>query len=229
MATDWTALLIAFVGGSLMATAISAFVRYLVVHPVISVRLDEDRGSNAPVIDAYRVDGQGNPVIDGQGNPAKHKARYLRLYVENTGHSSIKDCSGYITKITKRVAGTQSHSKQEVIDLGWTHQRAGNANQRDIPRGAFFHLDVVSVHQWPGPGWKLELPQGIPNTLLEFLTGKAKYEFEILIAADNARPRRVLVKFDYDPEKDELRFVPVNKARYPWWAWWRWLRSRWQE
>jgi hypothetical protein len=214
---NWAALLIAFVGGSLMATVISAFVMYLVAHPVISVRLDEARGSYPPVIDVYRVDGQGNPV--------KHKARFLRLHVENTGLSSIKDCSGYITHIRKNVAGTLSGSKEEVIALGWAH----HASQRDIPRGAFFHLDVVSVQQWPGPEWKLNLPQGIPNTLTEFLAGKATYVFEILIAADNARPRRrIPVKFDYDPTaSDALKFDPVNKARYPWWAFWRWP-SRWK-
>jgi hypothetical protein len=59
---------------------------------------------------------------------------------------------------------------------------------------------------------------------------KATYEFEILVAADNARPcRRIRVKLDYDPESDELVFDPVNKSRYPWWARWPWLRSKWQD
>jgi hypothetical protein len=68
----------------------------------------------------------------------------------------------------------------------------------------------------------------VPTHLIPFFSDKATYEFEILIAADNARPCCVRVEFDYDPQSDELRFVPVNKTRYPWWAWWRWLRSRWQ-
>jgi hypothetical protein len=226
MTTDWTALLIAFVGGSLMATVISAFVRYLVVHPVISVRLNQDRGSYGPLVDVFRgavVSFSGAvDTIEAHGNT--YKARYVRLHVENTGLSSIKDCSGYITQITKTVAGgaQKTRSQQEVIDLSWAHQ---GDSTRDIPRGAFFHLDVASIHQWPGTEWKLQLPRGIPTTLTEFLAGKATYTFEVLVAADNARPRRFRVEVDYDPNSDELRFNPVNKARYPWWAFWRWPRA----
>jgi hypothetical protein len=68
----------------------------------------------------------------------------------------------------------------------------------------------------------------MPTNLAPFLTDKATYEFDILIAADNARPRRILVKFDYDPKSDDLLFDPVDGTHYPWWAWWRRLRSKWQ-
>jgi hypothetical protein len=221
MATDWTALLIAFVGGSLMATVISAFAKYCLFHPVISVRLDEKRGSYGAMEVLY---------LDPQQKPtgASFQARYLRLHVENTGFSSIKDCSGYITKITKRIPGTQSVSEQEVVVLAWAHK---DTEARDIPRGAFFHLDVASLYLLP-TGRVLQVAHRTPTSLAPLFSGgkAATYEFEILIAADNARPRRrVRVEFTYDPNSDELRFEPVNKARYPWWAWWRWLRSRWQE
>jgi hypothetical protein len=202
-----------------MATVISAFVKYLWVHPVISARLDEHRGSYGPLMDIYRADASGNIV-------GKHKGRYLRLNVKNNGLSSIKDCSGYITQITKRVGGTQSDSRQEVIDLGWAHQQ-DNSNQRDIPRGAFFHLDVCSLQQYPGPDWRLQLPRGIPTTLSEFLSDAATYRFTVLIAADNARPRSIDVEFTFDPKSDELKPVWVTKTKYPWWAFWRWFSKWW--
>jgi len=48
---------------------------------------------------------------------------------------------------------------------------------------------------------------------------KGSYEFEILVGAENARPvRKIRVKFDYDPNKDELEFTPVDRERLPWWA-----------
>ena len=46
------------------------------------------------------------PYYDAPG--ISHPARYLRLQIENAGLSSIKDCSGYITKITKRTDKGQS-------------------------------------------------------------------------------------------------------------------------
>jgi hypothetical protein len=120
-------------------------------------------------------------------------------------------------KLSKRVAGTQSGSQEEVIDLGWAHHRS----QRDIPRGAFFHLDVVSLHQWPGPEWKLRLPQVNPNTLTEFLAGKATYVFEVLVAADNARPRRrIEVEFDYDPNSDDPDIESVAGCLRQECRWW---------
>jgi hypothetical protein len=45
MPTDWTALLLAAGTGGLAATLISAFAKYWVFHPVISVRLDAKKGS----------------------------------------------------------------------------------------------------------------------------------------------------------------------------------------
>ncbi len=120
-------------------------------------------------------------------------------------------------------------SEQEVVVLAWAHK---DTEARDIPRGAFFHLDVASLYLLP-TGRVLQVAHRTPTTLAPlFSGGKATYEFEILIAADNARPRRVRVKFDYDPQSDELnerRLEPVNKPRYPWWSCWRRLRSRWQE
>jgi hypothetical protein len=210
--------LLAFAGGSLMAAVISAFVKHFIFHPVISVRLDEKSGSYGSVTLLH---------LDNQGRPAgsSHQARYLRLRVENTGLSTIKDCGGYITKLTKRTAKGQVFPHEETLDLGWAHK---NTNARDIPRGAFFHMDVATLELSPAGQRKLGLSHFFPTTLIGFFDEKATYEFEILIAADNARPcHRVMVKFAYDPQSDELQFTPVNRARFPWWiAWWRKFRPR---
>jgi hypothetical protein len=209
-------LLIAFLSGSLMATAISAFVKHCIIHPVISVRLDRKKGSY-PTTEAVEMDEDGNIVN-------RFPAKFLRLHIENTGRSSIKDCSGYITKITKQVGGVQSKSEEEVIDLRWSHVDKGT---RDIPRDAFFHMDVAALYLYPDGG-SLQIAGGrLPMSLVSLVVGsKGTFELAILIAADNARPRRIPVAFTYDVESDELKFEPVNKARYPWWARWRWLRSK---
>jgi hypothetical protein len=210
MATDWTAVLIGFVGGSLTAAVISAFVKHWIFHPVISVRLDERKGSYG-----------GIPFVSSDGQK-HHDARYLRLHVENTGLSSIKGCSGHITEITKHIWGTRTPAQSDVIDVGWVNKHKSTI---DIPRGAFFHMDVATLHLLL-EGRKLEVAATqVPTHLLNFFSDKATYEFEMLIVAENARPRRVQIKFDYDPQSDELRFKPVIKTRYPWWARWRWLRS----
>ena len=226
MATDWTALLIAAGTGGLAAAVITAFVKHLVFHPVISVRLDAKKGSYVQTwffpssearATAQELLGPGGTV------PTASEVRYLRLHVENTGLSTIRSCSGYITKMTKRALGIESISKQEVVALTWAHK---GTEPRDIPRGAFFHLDVASLYMMPN-GNLLRISHELPSSLLPFVDkAKATYELEILVAADNARPRhRIPVKFTYDPNSDKLDFEPVNRARYPWWARWRWLRS----
>jgi hypothetical protein len=68
------------------------------------------------------------------------QAKYFRLHVENTGLSTVRSCSGYITKITKRVGGQRIASEEEVLSLGWASY--GQSDARDIPRGAFFHMDT---------------------------------------------------------------------------------------
>lgn len=191
-----------------MAIFVSAFATHCLFHPVISVRLDEKRGSYGSV-----------PLVDRVTGQQSHQAKYLRLHVENTGFSTIKDCCGYIIRLTKRTSKGQIVPHQEVLDLGWAHK---NTNPRDIPRGAFFHMDVATLHLLPAER-KVRLPLH-PTTLDDFFNERATYELEILVAADNARPcRRVLVTFDFDPQSDELQFTPLNRARYPWWcAWRRW-------
>jgi hypothetical protein len=227
MATNWTGLLLAAATGGLAATLISAFAKYCVFHPVISVRLDAKKGSYVPTwfspSSEERAGAQALLGSDGTV-PNVSEVRYLRLHVENTGLSTIKNCSGYITKMTKRASGIESISKQEVVALGWAHK---GTEPRDIPRGGFFHLDVASLYRMPDRSL-LRISPELPSSLWPFVSDdKATYELEILVAADNARPRhRIPVKFTHDPNSYELEFESVNRAQYPWWARWRWLRSR---
>ena len=164
-------------------------------------------------------DKQGN-VID---NP---QARYFRLHVENTGLSSVKDCCGFMTKLTRHTDKGQTIPVEEILDLGWAHHP--NSNTRDIPRGAAFHMDIATLYLWPSPAPRELRPIYFPSTLKDFFKDKGTYEFEILVAADNARPnRKIPVKFTFDPASDELVFDSVDRSRYPWWALkWRARRAK---
>ena len=157
---DWIGLLSGFVGGSVAAWGLGFFVKDYLLRPVISARIVDQRGCYVT-----------NPV-DG--------AKYLRLLVENTGLSSIKECSGYITKITKHGEGVTSRTQKEVLDLGWSHHPP---RARSIPRGAFFHMDVVSLHLRLD-GNVLVAPHLLPNSMLNFFNDTATYEFAITVAAD---------------------------------------------
>jgi hypothetical protein len=163
-------------------------------------------------------------VRDNQQNEINFPARYLRLKVANTGLSSIKACSGYIIGITKHASGTKTISQQEVVTLGWANHGLG---ARDLPRGAFFHLDIGSLWLTPHDGRLLHVSHQLPSSLKPLFDGSsARYEFDLLIAADNTPARRIRVEFTYDPTSDELRFVPLDRARYPWWMFWRWWRGQ---
>jgi hypothetical protein len=203
--------LVAFAGGSLMAAVISAFVKHCISHPVISVRLDERNGCYG-LVPLYR------------GGQKASDAKYFRLRIENTGFFSIKECSGYITKITKRVGAVHTVSEEEVLDLGWPHHP--DIHTRDIPRGAFFYMDIATLHLLPAGGSKLGVR--VPTNLLHFFDDKDTYKFEILIASENARPHRKLpVEFTFDPASTDLTFTAINRARYPWWKFWRWPTMMW--
>jgi hypothetical protein len=120
MATNWIALLLAAATGGLAATLISAFAKYCIFHPVISVRLDAKKGSYVKTWFFLPSEAKAvvNSLLDLAGPvPGASEVRYLRLHVENTGRSTIKSCSGYITQMTKRASGIESISKQEVVAL----------------------------------------------------------------------------------------------------------------
>ena len=134
------------------------------------------------------------------------------------------DCCGYITKLTKRTDKGNVVPKKEIISLGWSHDAHSSA--RSIPRGAFFHMDVIALYLRP-TGREL-VRSNLPTTLIDFFKDKGTYEFDILIVADNAPPRKIAIKFDFDPHKDDLMVEDHQiRARFPWWAQWRWLRPRW--
>jgi hypothetical protein len=209
MNPSWAPLLVAFVGGSLATAVITAFVKNCIFHPVISVCLEREQGSYGRMTMVERSTGK-----------ALYEARYLRLHVENTGLSSIKACSGYITGIRTQAAGKELIP--EVIALGWANHGMG---ARDIPRGAFFHLDIASLHLLPDRR-ALQVAHEMPTSLAHlFASDNATYELQILVAADNAPPRRrIRVRFTYDANSDDLAFEPVNETRFPWWAFWKRLR-----
>jgi hypothetical protein len=201
----WVAV-IAFAGGSVAAAGVTAFVKHCVFHPVISVCLDRRKGCTGQV-----------PLYTPTGQYS-HEARYLRLRIENTGLSSIRDCCGLITGLAKHTAdkGT-SVPPQEVFHLGWSHHP--ESRTRDIPRGAYFYMDIVTLELLSPERRKLRLSAAFPTTLINFFNDeKATFDFKILIAADNAKPQRdITVTFDYDPSSDDLGITALDATRFPWW------------
>jgi hypothetical protein len=118
--TDWAAVAIAFVGGSLATTIVKAAWEWW-TRPIIKAQL-------LPGPECYHHTIQ---------LPAKTPAHYLRIKVLNAGYSAIKGCAGYLTEIKLDLAGGQASPVREVLDLTWSI--TGSA-PKNIPRGAFFIL-----------------------------------------------------------------------------------------
>ena len=115
---------VAFAGGSLMSTLVAAFATHLIFHPVISVCLNSKKGCHGPTTLLGR---------DAAGNEVRSEVKYFRLYIENTGLSSIKSCSGYITELRKRVGGQEIRAPRDIIELGWAHKSDAPRDIREEP------------------------------------------------------------------------------------------------
>jgi hypothetical protein len=146
--------------------------------------------------------------------------------------TTVKDCCGQLIKATRRVQGQQpAIFDTETYRFGWAHYP--QSETRDIPRGMSFHMDIATLGL-SRDSRRSQLFFGgfgraMPNPLAEFFNsfpGKATYRFDLLIAADNARPRKVPIEVVFDPEQTDLNFIPLN-TRYPWWRLWWWLRAQW--
>jgi hypothetical protein len=182
-------LLVSFVGGSFATYLIQAFVSWR-KRPIIVAKFVERSG-------CYAETRRGN-------NPAApHKATFLRLIIENVGKSKLEDCTAYITRISKRVGNLPAVlAPREVITLKWSHGLGGG---RDIPRNAFFFLDVISLEQPAGGARHLALStDGTPNTQLEILNGAGHFEFTVLVAAGNAKAEPKRIEFRFDPQSAVL-------------------------
>jgi hypothetical protein len=198
-------------GGAILAAAWAYWKR-----PIINVRLGKKAGSHGPVL--FRL-----PT--GQDLPVK----YFRVLVKNTGLTTIKDCSGQLLKITRRVAGkTPEYFDSERYVFGWANYP--QSDQRDIARGQSFHMDVATLGPSNGRSQLFfgGLGRPMPTTLAVFLgswSGRATYTYDLLIGADNARPRKISVEVVFDPNQTELNFIPLN-TRYPLWRLLWWLRAQ---
>ena len=201
--------------GALLATAWAYWKR-----PIIRVRLGKKEHASITV--EYK-DEQGKIV-------GRLPVKYFRVRIRNGGLTTIKECNGQLIKVTRRVVGkVPAIFDNDECYLGW----AGYSQSvtRNIPRETSFPMDVATLVLQPNGGSQLVVAHGqvMPNTLRDFLnsySGKATYTLDVLVAADNARPRKVPVEVAFDPKQTELTFIPFN-TRYPWWRLWWWLRAQW--
>jgi hypothetical protein len=186
--TNWTGLVIGFLGGSLATFIVNRIVSWW-ERPVLSARLE---------------DGKGCYVTTSRGNPPTHQARFLRLLIENRGRSPIKNCTGYIIDIARVVKGNPVSVQQEVLELSWSS--GGNTSGRSIPRGAFFYMNVASLDLIPAGG-VLNLCVGwFPNHLAHLPTSAGTFELHIKIVAENLAPIDRKVRFEFGPHLQDLIF-----------------------
>jgi hypothetical protein len=118
-------------------------------------------------------------------------------------------------------AGTPFDFDREVHALGWAHHP--ESNQRNIQGGERYPLDVASLLLSPDEKHnQLYWPDVHKTSMIAFLkslpAGKATYLFEVRVNADNARPRKVPVRFVFDPACSRLSFTPFD-TRWPGWRW----------
>ena len=207
MCLSWVAVVAGFLGGSVVAWGIGFVVTHFIMQPVISVRTD---------------DGSYGPVLFYETPTESHPARYLRLRVENT---ELLDAQGLLRLRNEHEEAHRhwpARASERGHRSGWAHRNNDKDNTRDIPRGAHFYMDVVTLDLRPGQPSELRLSHMSPTTLPDFFKDKGTYELELLVAADNASPRRDLrVRFDFDPAKDDLHLTPLDATLMP-----RWCRRR---
>jgi hypothetical protein len=190
--------------------------------PIINVRFGKKEGSHAPVTVA---------VKNAQGEVVRLPAKYFRVRIKNIGLTTIKDCGGQLIKVTRRVVGKEpAVFDTDTYQFGWANY--SQSDTRNIQRGASFHIDVATLGLLAKNRSEFffgGLGRPMPNTLADFFnsySGKARYTFDILIAADNARPRKIPIEVVFDPAQADLNYIPLN-TRYPWWRIWWWLRAQW--
>jgi hypothetical protein len=187
--------LIGFLGGSVMSSVLAGIYRWW-TRPILSARLVQERG-------CY--------VTTSRGDPPTHDARFLRLLIENQGRSTIHNCKGYITGVTQIVNGNRAPLQQEVLELTWSS--GGAAEPRSIPRGAFFYMNVASLDLVQhGPPVLQFCVVWTPNHFAHLFGHTATFELQIKIADDNAAPIDRIVRFDFDPQQQDLH----KESAAPW-------------
>ncbi|MGE0210319.1 MAG: hypothetical protein AB7S41_01345 [Parvibaculaceae bacterium] len=199
---DWASFLVAFLsGGALVWFGQLGLDRWR--RPIMEVSYSPERGSEV------------QPKFGGD--------IYCRLIVKNNGQTTIRDCTGMITRFTRRKEGVTTNAN-EVIQLRWA---LSHEDIRDIPRGAYFHLDVVVRTFLGGLPALAVCTNRLPTTgQAEVLGGDGAYEIDILIAADNSPPVKctLLLDIDYSVPNKLFKAKLKERAELPWPF--GWMRKR---
>jgi hypothetical protein len=95
------------------------------------------------------------------------------------------------------------------LDLTWS---LTGTTPKNIPKDAFFYLDVVSLAFEPDrPPRLLPSCEPLPLSLTQaepkvfgYPALKAKYTLSIFVAAENAKPLTRAIEFTFDPREKEL-------------------------
>jgi hypothetical protein len=190
---------------------------------IINVRLGKREGSHAPVT----VD----IINEKREKIAQVEAKHFRVRIKNAGLTTIKNCSGQLRRVIRRVAGDKPAAFDgDEYHLGWAHH--SHSDMRDIQPRQSHQMDVATlVLQTPRSNQLYigGLNRSLPHTLRDFLSsykGRATYTLDLLISADSGKPRQVFVELTFDPYQDELTFIPFN-TRLPWWRLGWILRAHW--
>src|SRR5262249_48078512 len=102
-------------------------------------------------------------------------------------------------------------------ELAWAHQTKG---PKDIPRGAYFFLDVVNMGTPPQGAYLQPAGGVVPNSLTAPQTTTpvfgsqlplTTYSFTVLVVAENVKAQSRKVEFVFDPTKPDLVVTYDNK------------------
>ena len=176
----------------------------------------------------------GEVTVDFRNDQAKLSIapEYVFAFViKNDGLTTIKDCSGQVVGVTRRVAGQKpARFDTDRYDLGWAN--SSKSDKRNIMRSQSFHMDVATLVLLPGSRSRLifgGLGRPMPNTLREFLNRlKIKQHTHMICSSaltTHARERfqskscLILIK--------PISIADLLNTRFPCWRLLWWLRSQW--
>jgi hypothetical protein len=191
--------------------------------PVINARFGKNEGSHGLVMVDYR-NGQGSIV-------RQEPVKYFRLRIKNVGLTTLKECGAQLIKVTRRVVGEGPDVfDTDTYQFGWANY--SQSDTRNIPSFGSFHIDLATLRMMPNGRSEFffgGMFRPMPNTLaycFKSHPGKARYTFDLLITADNARSRKIPIEVVFDPAQTDLKYIQLN-TQYPWWRLlWR-LRAHW--
>ncbi len=137
------------------------------------------------------------------------QAIYVRVKVINSGLATARSCRAYITHVERENfdGSADRIERQDSIPIPWSLRGAQGIEPFDLPRGINQFADICFTVSRDEPQKLFNAAPMFPLRFRRSWDRPGRFELEIMVTADGAKPASQMVKFEWQGPWNSIRHL----------------------